>query len=111
GHPHLALVGLLLFGDQAEEGGLAGTGWADEEDELAFLDVDVDIAQSNGRALVGLGDVVELDHAGRGPSRGGRLKHAPRAGVGGGDPSRPAPPPGITRPGPPRPAATAGRPP
>ena len=35
---------------------------ADEEDELALLDLDTDVAQRDGRSLVGLGDVYELDH-------------------------------------------------
>ena len=46
---------------------LPDPGGADQEDELALLDVEVGLTQSDVRRLVDLGDVVEFDqgnHAG-----------------------------------------------
>ena len=56
---------LLLAQHQPQEGRLARAGLADEEDELALLDLERDVLQ--GRAALGrvqLGDVVEPDHEG-----------------------------------------------
>ena len=44
---------------------LARAGRADQEHELALLDVTVGVAQGDDVALVHLGDVLELDHGGR----------------------------------------------
>ena len=38
---------------------------ADEEDELALVDVDGRVAERDDVALVDLGDVLELDHGDR----------------------------------------------
>src|SRR5215471_987699 len=58
-----ALAGPLLSQDQPQEGGLARARRADQEDELALLDVETDVLQSRP-ALVGvrLSDVIEVDH-------------------------------------------------
>ena len=45
GHPDLAVVGQLLAQQEAEERRLARARRADEEDELALVDVDRDVAQ------------------------------------------------------------------
>ena len=55
-------VGQLLAEQEADEGRLARAGRADEEDELALVDLDGDVAQRDRRALVRLGDVLESDH-------------------------------------------------
>ena len=61
-HPDVAAVGLLFLEQQPEKGRLPRTGRSHQEDELTLLDVDGRVAQSDGRALVGLGDVVQSDH-------------------------------------------------
>lgn len=60
---HLAVGGPFLAQDEPQEGGLAGAGGADQEDELALGDVEGDISECGPVLLrVGLGDVVESDH-------------------------------------------------
>ncbi len=76
-HPDPASLGLLLFGDQAEEGRLARNRRPDQEDELAFLDVDVDVSQGDSGPLVGLGDVLELDHQQEYETAGGSIRPRP----------------------------------
>jgi hypothetical protein len=53
----------LLAQDEVEEGRLAGARGADEEDELAALDLEADLVQRGACAPgVDLGDVLESDH-------------------------------------------------
>jgi hypothetical protein len=58
---HEAVVRLLLSGDHAEEGGLAGAVRADEADLLALLDAHGGVDEQELVAVL-LGDVVEADH-------------------------------------------------
>ena len=70
---------LLLADQQPDQGGLARAGRADDEDELALLDVDVDVVERDDRVLVDLGDVIEFDHDERGLLSGERrLGNLPR---------------------------------
>ena len=58
--------GAVLPQHEPQEGRLAGPGGADEEDELALLDVDRDLVERRvGVAGVGLGDLLEANHASR----------------------------------------------
>src|SRR5690606_18846172 len=53
----------VLTEDEPQAARLAGAGCADEEDELAGFDVEVDIGQCGAfGAAVALGDVLEPDH-------------------------------------------------
>jgi hypothetical protein len=53
----------LLLEQEPQEGALARAAAADEEDELAAVDVDVDVVQGwTHRGGVGLADVLEADH-------------------------------------------------
>ena len=55
--------GAVLPQHQAQEGRLAGARGADQEDELALLDVDRDVVEGGvGVAGVGLGDLLEANH-------------------------------------------------
>lgn len=56
GHDDLAAGGALLARDEAQQGGLAGAGVADDKDELTGVDVEADTVESG---LVGLGRVDE----------------------------------------------------
>ena len=58
----LARVGELLAQEEPDEGGLPGSGRADEEDEFTLVDLNGDVAQCDRRSLIGLGDVFESDH-------------------------------------------------
>ena len=63
GHVHLARARDLLLEQQAQERRLAGAARADEEDELALLDVDVDPVERGPRARgVALGHLLQPDH-------------------------------------------------
>ena len=62
GDEDAALGRVLLLVEEADERRLARARRADQEDELALLDVDVGVAEGVDLALVGLGDVLELDH-------------------------------------------------
>ena len=64
GDPDPALLGHLLLVHQPEHRGLARPRGADEEDELALLDVDLGVTKGDDLALVDLRDVLELDHGG-----------------------------------------------
>ena len=57
----LAVGDLLETGDHAQGGRLAAAGRADEHDELAVLDVEVQVGDGAVAVAVGLGDVVEGD--------------------------------------------------
>ncbi len=50
----------LLAQQEPDEGGLARSGRPDEEDELALVDLDGEVAEGDCRALVRLGDVSNL---------------------------------------------------
>ena len=50
--------GVLEPGDQAQQGGLAAAGGADEDDELAVLDVEIEL-RDDRRRPEGLADLVE----------------------------------------------------
>jgi hypothetical protein len=59
--PDLAAVDLLEAGEHAQRGGLAASRGADEDEELAVLDVDVELVDGGGGvAGVDPGGVVEL---------------------------------------------------
>jgi hypothetical protein len=47
----------------ADHRGLARTGLADDEDELALLDFDIDAFERRDAVLVGLRDVLKTDHS------------------------------------------------
>ena len=65
GDVDLAVGGRDLVRHEAHERTLAGTGGADEEDELTARDVEADVLQRRGVVLVvRQGDVVESDHRG-----------------------------------------------
>ena len=57
---HLARGRLLEPGDQAQRRRLAGAGLAEQHEELAVGDVEIEVLQ-RGVAAEGLGDVLELD--------------------------------------------------
>ena len=83
GDVDLARGGPRLAQHQPQEGRLAGAGGADEEDELALLDLDGDVVEG-GAVLAGvrLGDVLESDHGGFSAGLGGQDEHAdPRSSV------------------------------
>ena len=63
GHVDPAAGGPRLAQHQPQEGGLARAGGADEEDELALLDVDCHVVEG-GSALTGVGldDLLEANH-------------------------------------------------
>ncbi len=63
GDVHPARGGAVLAQHQAQERGLARSGGADEEDELALLDVDRHLVEC-GASLAGIGldDLLEADH-------------------------------------------------
>ena len=60
--------GLELLQQQADAGGLAAAGRADEEDELAAADAHRRAVEADGAAVIDLRDVLELDY-GRGRLR------------------------------------------
>jgi len=60
-HPDLAARGGLLADEQADQGGLAGARGPDEEDEIARLDLQVDVAERLGTVRIPLTDVIERD--------------------------------------------------
>ena len=63
GDVHATRGGAVLTQHQPQEGRLAGAGGADEEDELALLDVDRHLVEGRvGVAGVGLGDLLEANH-------------------------------------------------
>ena len=62
GHVDLAPGGLLLLQEEPQEGGLPGAGGTHHEHELALADVDVGVIEGDDGVLVGLGDVLALDH-------------------------------------------------
>src|SRR5205807_1771398 len=108
GHPDAPAVGLLFLEQQPDERRLPRAGGADQEDELALLDVGAHVSQCDDVALIGLGDVLEPDHGWLGqalrafrpsaaaapapavPPRPPRRRPAPPAGAG--------PPPATPRP-------------
>ena len=54
--------GSSLADEQTDEGGLARAGRSDEKDELALLDVEADLLQTDGARGIDLGYVFKLDH-------------------------------------------------
>src|SRR5262249_28507859 len=62
GDEHPALGGHFVAKQQLEEGGLAGAGRADEEDELALQDLERDVPECEDVAFVRLVDVFETNH-------------------------------------------------
>ena len=64
----LAVVGLLLAGDQPEQRRLAGPVGTDEPDLLALLERRGGFDEEDLVAVL-LADAVETDHAGLGPGR------------------------------------------
>jgi hypothetical protein len=62
-----AVVGLLLAGDEAEDGGLARPVGADEADLLAGVDLERRVEKEDLRAVL-LADCGERDHVGRASS-------------------------------------------
>ena len=55
------MLGSSSFMQQADAGGLAAAGGADEEDELAPADAHRGAVEPDGAAVVDLADVPELD--------------------------------------------------
>ena len=51
GDADLAIRGFLLAKQQAQQGGLAGTGRAHKKDEITSIDVKIDVIQCGTRAL------------------------------------------------------------
>jgi hypothetical protein len=75
--PDLAAVDLFEAGEHAQGGGLAAAGGADEDEELAVLDVDVELVDAGlVVARVDPGGVVELDgcHGCSAPSPAGTCR-------------------------------------
>src|ERR1019366_8112301 len=71
---------LFQIGDDAQKRGLAAAGRADERDELAAPDPEVDVGQSLDRAIVGRkreSEAVDVDDgvAGRRGRAGARVVH------------------------------------
>src|SRR5918995_2177099 len=63
-HKHLPLGGPLLTQDQPQKRGFSRSRRADEEDELALLDLDVDLGKCRpALPVVGLGHVVKTNHS------------------------------------------------
>ena len=65
GLPDATGVGHLLAEQEADEGRLAGAGRADQEHELALVDLDGAVLEGDRGSLVRLGDVLEFDHGKR----------------------------------------------
>ena len=59
--PDLAVADLLEAGDHPQRGRLAAARRADEHDELAFVDLQVEVADRDDVVAVDLRDVDELD--------------------------------------------------
>ena len=59
--PELAAADLLEAGDHAQRGRLAAAGRADENHQLAVLDLQVEVEDGLGSVVVDLRDAVELD--------------------------------------------------
>ena len=62
--PDLALVGVLEAGDQAQQGGLAAAGGAQQGEELVLADVDRNIVQRDHAIIAAaenLGDALYFD--------------------------------------------------
>ena len=66
---HVAHRGQLVPDQELHQGRLAGAGCADEEDEVALRDDEVDVLQGVAAVRIGLGHVVEHEHR---PARVGR---------------------------------------
>ena len=60
--PDPSRIGHLLPQEEPDEGRLPRARRADQEDELALFDLDGEVSEGDGRALVRLGDVLEFDH-------------------------------------------------
>jgi len=57
--------GVVLLEQQPQEGRLAGAGGADQEDELALVDLRRHVIEGRpGAGRVELGDVLQFDHEG-----------------------------------------------
>src|SRR5205823_10525165 len=63
---------LELLEEEADDRRLAGSGGADDEDELALLDHERDVLERADVGVVRLRDAVEDDHRARRLGRGGR---------------------------------------
>jgi hypothetical protein len=66
----LAAACLFEIGDDPQKRGLAAAGRADERDELALADREIDVGQRIDRAigcLEGEGQIADVDHAARQP--------------------------------------------
>src|SRR6266511_1556665 len=74
GHPDAPAGGLVLLGQQAQEGGLARARLAHHEDELTLVDLDRDVVERDHVRAVHLGHMLKLDHqhppAAGGPRQG-----------------------------------------
>jgi len=62
GDVDVALGGLLLLEQEADERALARARLPDDEDELALLDLDGDVFERRGPVAVHLRDVLKTDH-------------------------------------------------
>jgi hypothetical protein len=73
--PHLAGVGRLEPGDDAEEGGLPAAGRAEEGDELTLRDLERDVPE-DGVPVEGLREALDLDAHGALASSGAAARRA-----------------------------------
>ena len=67
-HLHLALGGLFLAEDEAQQGGLARAVFADQANAVTFIQAEEGVAKDGFRVVL-LGDVVQADQAHAGSSR------------------------------------------
>ena len=56
-----AAGGRELRGQQVDDGGFSGAGGADQEDEFAIFNLEVDAADGFGAVVVGFGDILKFD--------------------------------------------------
>src|SRR6266498_2423206 len=82
GHPDAPAGGLVLLGQQAQEGGLARARLSHHEDELALVDLDRDVVERDHVRAVHLGHMFKFDHGIRATFLRASLPAAWRQGAG-----------------------------
>ncbi len=73
---------ILQARDHPQDGALAAAGRAEQDAELAVVDVEVDVAHRNVTVVEDLAHIVELNARHRDPSEGSSLAHPPARGHG-----------------------------